>query len=75
MNGTNLMLLLCMILIAVTMGTEGGSGVGVGPGHGIGGNRDEGGCYISAGYHWCPKKQKCLREWEEPCDENNDQGD
>lgn len=34
----------------------------------IGGETDEHGCLGSAGYTWCEAKQKCLREWEEPCD-------
>lgn len=34
----------------------------------IGGQTDEHGCYISAGYSWCTIKQKCLRIWEEPCE-------
>jgi hypothetical protein len=33
----------------------------------IGGDKDEGGCLIAAGYSWCELKQKCLRTWEEPC--------
>lgn len=32
-----------------------------------GGDRDGHGCIPSAGYSWCEEKQKCLREWEEPC--------
>ena len=32
-----------------------------------GSDRDEHGCIPSAGYTWCEVKQKCLREWEEPC--------
>ncbi len=35
----------------------------------VGGDRDEHGCIGSAGYTWCEPKQKCLREWEEPCEE------
>ena len=34
----------------------------------IGGDRDEGGCLIDAGYSWCEVKNKCLRIWEEPCE-------
>lgn len=34
----------------------------------IGGDKDEGGCLIGAGYSWCELKQKCLRVWEEPCE-------
>ncbi|MBW2991236.1 hypothetical protein KY348_06050 [Candidatus Woesearchaeota archaeon] len=34
----------------------------------IGGDKDEHGCIGSAGYTWCEAKQKCLREWEEPCE-------
>jgi len=33
----------------------------------IGGQKDEGGCLIAAGYSWCASKQKCLRPWEEKC--------
>jgi hypothetical protein len=36
----------------------------------IGGDKDAHGCYLSAGYRWCEAKQKCLREWEEKCEEN-----
>ncbi len=32
-----------------------------------GSDRDAHGCIGSAGYTWCEAKQKCLREWEEPC--------
>ena len=35
----------------------------------VGGDRDEHGCIGSAGYTWCEAKQKCLREWEEPCEQ------
>ena len=34
----------------------------------IGGDKDEGGCLIGAGYSWCEPKQKCLRVWEEKCE-------
>ncbi len=34
----------------------------------IGGETDEHGCLIAAGYSWCEAKQKCLRVWEEPCE-------
>jgi len=33
----------------------------------IGGQTDEHGCLIPAGYSWCEEKQKCLRTWEESC--------
>jgi putative hemolysin len=33
----------------------------------IGGDKDEHGCLIAAGYSWCDAKQKCLRTWEENC--------
>ncbi len=35
----------------------------------IGGERDEHGCLGPAGYQWCPSKQKCVRMWEEYCEE------
>lgn len=37
----------------------------------IGGQKDEHGCLIPAGYSWCEEKQKCLRVWEEKCDETS----
>jgi len=33
----------------------------------IGGDKDEHGCLIAAGYTWCEAKQKCYRSWEEIC--------
>ncbi len=33
----------------------------------IGGETDEHGCMLMAGYTWCESKQKCLRTWEEDC--------
>ncbi|MFW6312031.1 MAG: eight-cysteine-cluster domain-containing protein [Nanoarchaeota archaeon] len=33
----------------------------------IGGETDEHGCFIGAGYSWCEAKQKCIRVWEENC--------
>jgi len=33
----------------------------------IGGETDEHGCMLMAGYTWCESKQKCLRTWEEGC--------
>ena len=33
----------------------------------IGGDKDDNGCLVGAGYTWCETKQKCLRIWEEGC--------
>jgi hypothetical protein len=38
----------------------------------IGGQKDEHGCLIPAGYSWCDFKQKCLRTWEETCGDTSD---
>ena len=35
----------------------------------VGDDEDEHGCKASAGYSWCEIKQKCLRTWEEKCEE------
>ena len=35
----------------------------------VGNDEDEHGCKASAGYSWCESKQKCLRTWEEKCEE------
>ncbi len=37
----------------------------------VGGDRDEHGCIGSAGYSWCEPKQKCIRVWEESCEQNS----
>ncbi len=34
----------------------------------IGGEKDPMGCLLSAGYTWYEEKQKCLRAWEEGCE-------
>ena len=39
----------------------------------IGGETDEHGCMLMAGYQWCPSKEKCLRAWDEYCAEYADQ--
>lgn len=33
----------------------------------VGGDKDEGGCLVGAGYSWCAAKGECLRVWEEYC--------
>jgi membrane-bound inhibitor of C-type lysozyme len=33
----------------------------------IGGQKDEHGCLVAAGYSWCDAKQTCIRQWEEYC--------
>lgn len=33
----------------------------------LGDDEDAHGCIGSAGYTWCPLKERCLRLWEEPC--------
>lgn len=35
----------------------------------VGNDSDEHGCKASAGYSWCENKQKCLRIWEEKCED------
>jgi hypothetical protein len=39
----------------------------------IGGDKDEHGCLIAAGYSWCPSTQQCQRMWETYCEEYKDQ--
>ncbi len=41
----------------------------------IGGETDEQGCLSAAGYQWCESKEKCLRDWEEPCPPKEWQGE
>ncbi len=38
----------------------------------IGGETDEHGCMLMAGYTWCESKQMCLREWKEKCPEGGE---
>src|SRR3990167_4591874 len=35
----------------------------------VGNDRNEYGCIDSAGYSWCEAKNKCLRQWEEECED------
>lgn len=35
----------------------------------IGGDKDDHGCLIAAGYQWCPSRQECVRAWEDYCEE------
>jgi len=37
----------------------------------VGGDKDSHGCIGSAGYTWCELKQKCLRTWEEKCEDSS----
>ncbi|MFA5010040.1 MAG: hypothetical protein WC553_02305 [Patescibacteria group bacterium] len=41
----------------------------------IGGQTDEHGCLVAAGYSWCEVKAKCIRTWEETCDINTTEHD
>ena len=36
----------------------------------LGGQRDAHGCLSSAGYSWCETSKKCLRTWEEVCNDS-----
>mmetsp|Transcript_48886 Transcript_48886/g.72633 ORF Transcript_48886/g.72633 Transcript_48886/m.72633 type:complete len:216 (-) Transcript_48886:186-833(-) len=36
----------------------------------IGGSTDNGGCLTSAGYTWCESSNKCIRPWEEGCEDD-----
>ena len=36
----------------------------------IGGQQDNDGCLIGAGYSWCDETQNCIRHWETPCGDN-----
>lgn len=38
----------------------------------VGNDSDEHGCKASAGYSWCQEKNKCLRIWEEACQDSID---
>lgn len=53
-----------------TTGNENTGGTDVSDELLVGGDEDEHGCKASAGYSWCELKQKCLRTWEEPCQED-----
>jgi len=33
----------------------------------VGGDLDDNGCFVAAGYSWCASKNKCLRTFEEKC--------
>jgi len=37
----------------------------------VGGETDEHGCLLMAGYTWCETKDKCIRNWVEECPSQN----
>lgn len=39
----------------------------------IGGDKDEHGCLTAAGYQWCESRDKCVRAWEEYCEDLKEQ--
>lgn len=39
----------------------------------IGGDKDKHGCLTGAGYQWCESRNKCVRAWEDYCEELKDQ--
>jgi len=57
-----------MILSGCTASIGGTNNGQVNNGGMVGNDRDEHGCIGSAGYTWCETKQKCLRSWEEKCE-------
>ena len=38
----------------------------------VGGQHDDNGCMIGAGYTWCESSQSCIRQWVTPCPDNYD---
>lgn len=64
MKNKNLVYGFFMILIIITVGI---AGCVTANDQIIGGDKDEHGCLIAAGYSWCGEKQKCIRVWEENC--------
>jgi hypothetical protein len=59
--------ILLIVIFSITLYLNNGGG------QIIGGDRDEHGCLIAAGYRWCPSEQECMRMWEEYCEEYSDQ--
>jgi hypothetical protein len=39
----------------------------------IGGDTDKHGCLVAAGYQWCESEQRCLRAWEDYCEDLKEQ--
>lgn len=66
------MTLLSAVLILSGMGCGNKEAAKTGDDKLIGGQKDAGGCLIGAGYGWCVSKKKCLRVWEERCEESKD---
>ena len=38
--------------------------------HMVGGEYDSNNCLVGAGYSWCESSQSCIRQWEDPCQDN-----
>ena len=39
----------------------------------IGGDKDDHGCLVAAGYQWCESRGECVRAWEDYCEDLKDQ--
>jgi hypothetical protein len=59
-----------LLVVFISLGISGCVGKDYQGEKAIGGDKDEHGCLIPAGYTWCEVKQKCLRVWEENCSSN-----
>ena len=60
-------LLICLVSAqgqGMQTGNSQGDGQGTGDNQIIGGDKDEHGCLVAAGYSWNESEQKCVREWE-----------
>jgi len=79
MNGQKLWVYLLVLILALAVGVmfiQIGLGKTSAPAESepsptemlIGGDKDEGGCLIGAGYSWCETLQQCVRPWETPCE-------
>jgi hypothetical protein len=62
-----IIIILVILVIAISINTNTGKedrGVSSSGGPIIGGDKDEHGCYLMAGYRWNETDQMCVREWE-----------
>jgi hypothetical protein len=68
-----IVIVLILIIIAISISTntdKDEKGISSSGGKPVGGDTDEHGCYLMAGYTWNETDQMCVREWEKvQCEE------
>ncbi len=69
MNTKNITIFLVFVFIIILLGLYSFIKINLEEPEIIGGDKDVHGCLPAAGYSWCEASQKCIRSWEEGCED------